>query len=207
MNNKIIKAYLDIALKINEGCLFIIQTKEYDGEEFYKSCGYPKLEHNLINNKTESIVIEKLSEIDGATIISEDGELEDYGVTLINSEKFEGHRKRHAFALGTSKINGLICILKSEEDKYVRIFKEGVCITEIDSETKLPITYEQKILDILNQPISQILISAGLTISILPLALPAIITFHGAKFIVAKGFEPLRLLLNNKKLKNKKPSE
>jgi len=43
-------------------------------------------------------------------------------------------------------------------------------------------------------PISQILIASGITLTIAPLALPALITFHSAKFLVSKGFEPLKKL-------------
>lgn len=197
MKNSIIQSCLNISIKNIGGCLFTIVTDKYSLKkfyDFYTPAALPKIEHCFVTNETDITIIEKLAEIDGAMIISSKGKVLEYGATLKYHDNFIRPGKRHAFAKGTSKIKGLITILKSEEDNHVRVFKEGICITDIDAKTKLPESFENKLIELLNQPISQILISSGITLSLLPAALPYIITFHGAKFFVSKGFEPLKKL-------------
>ena len=60
------------------------------------------------------------------------GNMIEFGATLKRQITFFGHGKRHAFALGTSRLKGTLCILASEEDKHVRLFKMEKHIQEVD---------------------------------------------------------------------------
>ena len=217
MKNKIIDACFKIVKESKTGCLFVIEAEHINmfKTNFYKTSDAGELGRSRVGKyhddelthfnyfplsimrKTDLTVIKKLSELDGATIIDELGTVIEFGATLTHSDNFIGHGKRHAFALGTSKIPGLVCILKSDKsegDGHVRLFRDGICEFDIDPKTKLPVKTQDKIIEIFSMPISQILIASGITLTIVPLALPALITFHGAKFLVSKGFEPLKKL-------------
>ncbi len=195
--DKIIEACLELSSKQHDGCLFVIEP---DGivPRYYKDYNIDIFKKN---NKRLSVLREKdrqviriLAGLDGAVIISSEGDVLHYGATLTYSQKLIGHGKRHAFALGTSKhINGSICILASEEDSHVRSFRDGVCVVDIDSRTKLSATTRQKVANLLDTPLTKTLIVSGIATSVLTLnPIPAIITISGGYLVVSEGFSRLR---------------
>lgn len=197
MENIIIRSCLNVAFELQKnGCLFVIELG--DRKKNYYDVIYPIIvkqdgkKLSILEDKDKPF-IKKLAELDGAVIINNSGCIEHFGVTLKRSENFMGHGKRHAFALATSKIKDVVCILASEEDHHIRTFREGVCIADLDSKTKLPLTIEQKIVEILNNPISKTMIASGIAASVLTLnPIPAIITITGSHVIISHGFERLK---------------
>ena len=81
-------------------------------------------------------LLESLALIDGAVIIDKSGIVKAYGARIESSITYKNHGTRHAAALGASKDEGNICILVSEEDKKIRLFKSGKMIMQIDPKEK-----------------------------------------------------------------------
>ncbi|MDE1865146.1 MAG: diadenylate cyclase [Candidatus Micrarchaeota archaeon] len=196
----IIKSCLDLACNtVGEGSLFVIELDSRATNGYYTKV-FPALKGPggrglSVLRVNDSAVIKHLSELDGATIINGDGRMKEFGVTLKKQATYIGHGKRHAFALGTSKLKNVVCILASEEDKHVRVFRDGICLLDIDSKTKLSSGLKQKVVDIMNNPLSKILVASGIATSILTLnPIPAIITITGSSVIVSYGFDRLKAL-------------
>ncbi|MGC8479450.1 MAG: diadenylate cyclase [Candidatus Micrarchaeia archaeon] len=201
--DRIIEECFNLSSDQKEGCLFVVETENIKTKYYkdYNTDIYKKNGKKLsVLNKKDKTTIKLLAGLDGAMIINKKGELVHYGATLINSDKFVGHGKRHAFALGTSKkINGVVSILASEEDKHIRAFKNGACIFDIDSNSKLTSSKKQIIADVLATPLSKTLIASGIATSVLTLnPLPAIITISGSYVIVSEGFDRIKKIFNKK---------
>lgn len=199
--DKVIDACLNLSHNQREGCLFVVES-ERPLFRYYKDFNvdiYKKNNRRLsVFDEKDKQLIRQLAAIDGATIVNQKGELVHYGATLINAEKIIGHGKRHAFAMGTSKkVKGAVCILASEEDHHIRAFTAGVCIADIDSDTKLNISTRQKVAEILGAPITKTLVSAGIATSILASLNPAlaILTISGSYVMVSEGFNKLKYLI------------
>ena len=125
----IVDACLDMSYGQPEGCLFVVELSKvcprYDNpsnvEIFNKGGG-----HLSVLEGHDQVIIRKLAGLDGAMIINSRGELLHSGATLTHSKNFMGHGKRHAFALGTSAFTReVVCILASEEDRHIRMFRAG----------------------------------------------------------------------------------
>ena len=78
---------------------------------------------------------EILSAIDGACIINKEGKLISYSAMIKNAKPYKGFGTRHAAAY-TVSFGGNIVIMTSEEDKKVRVFRDGVMIMQIDPTEK-----------------------------------------------------------------------
>jgi hypothetical protein len=77
------------------------------------------------------------------------------------------------------------------------MFREGICISEVDSTTKMPVSIQNKLLEIVDTPISKMFIASGIAVSILTLnPIPAIITITGSTVVVSYGFEKLKKLFS-----------
>lgn len=196
---KVIDACMDIAVSdADRGCLFVIEM-EKPARSYYTKV-FPALVYeggaNLnVTADADKQIVAHLATLDGATIVDRNGNLKEFGVTLKNQRTFLSHGKRHAFALGTSSIKGLVCILVSEEDKHVRLFRDGVCVVDMDSRTRIPTSIRHRVIDILDAPLSKLLIASGVATSILTLnPIPAIVTITGSSVIVSYGFDRLKKL-------------
>lgn len=126
IEEKIIKIAIEIA-KSGEGALFVIGEKiEY--ERLIKK-RFTKL--NVFEKGAEKI-LKGLAVIDGAMIIDRKGNLVDYGALIKKTSAFIGFGTRHAAAMTASK-NENISIMASEEERKVKIFKDGKYIMQIDA--------------------------------------------------------------------------
>ncbi|MCL5011364.1 MAG: DNA integrity scanning protein DisA nucleotide-binding domain protein [Candidatus Marsarchaeota archaeon] len=180
---------LQNAIEIGKaGSLFIIGKPQ---KKYWKT-SYKKIGNLNILNDDDNQVIKKLAEIDGATIIDENGNLKAYGVTVKTTKHVLGHGKRHASAAGISQ-HKTITILSSEEDGYVRVFKNGSCIEEINAKTKLPTTTIQKLANFINHPDIRALTAGGVALSIIaaPLTVPFLV-FTGTYFLVNKSIKAIK---------------
>ena len=122
----IIKIALEIA-KSGEGALFVIGEK-IDYEKLIKK----KFANLNVFEKGAEKIFKGLAVIDGAMIINKKGDLVDYGVLIKKSRPFIGFGTRHAAAMTASK-KGNISILASEEERKVKIFRDGKYIMQIDA--------------------------------------------------------------------------
>lgn len=122
----ILKIAIEIA-KQGEGALFVIGNKVSYEKLMPQKFG--KL--NVFDQGAEK-VLKGLAVIDGAIIINTKGDLIDYGVLIKKSKPFVGYGTRHAAGITASQ-NGNIVILVSEEERKVKIFKNGKYIMQIDA--------------------------------------------------------------------------
>lgn len=196
----VIKACMDLAIQnVEHGCIFVIDLNSSKRTKYYtKVFQSLRGEHGKllsVRKEEDKHIIKHLATIDGATIIDRNGEMREFGVTLRNPSTFRGHGKRHAFALGTSKLPNMVCVLASEEDRRVRLFRDGVCVADLDSTTYVPASMRHKLVDVLDTPLSKVLIASGIATSILTLnPIPAIVTITGSSVIVSYGFDKLKKL-------------
>jgi DNA integrity scanning protein DisA with diadenylate cyclase activity len=110
--------------KRGEGALFVVGDVEYKAlvdqtVPSFKVSANPKL-------------LESLALIDGAVIIDKNGFLKAYGVMIKSTKTFKNFGTRHSAGLTASK-NGNLVIIISEEDKKLRILKNGKMIMQIDA--------------------------------------------------------------------------
>jgi hypothetical protein len=199
-NKRVMGSCLELAFKtVSQGSLFVVELDRDAGSGYYtkvfpavRTAGGKALS---VMGAKDAPLIKHLAELDGATIIDREGRLKEFGVTLKRQSTVIGHGKRHAFAAGTSRMRNVVCILASEEDKHVRLFRDGVCVAELDARTKVPTNLKQRVVDIVNNPLSKILVASGIATSILTLnPIPAIITITGSSVIVSYGFDRLKAL-------------
>jgi len=131
-------------------------------------------------------VLQKLSEVDGAIVINEQGIIKAYGVRLTNQKTLPGKGTRHSAAVGASKQKS-ISILGSEEDKVVKIFKQGKEIMQINPHTKGVENHLDRIVRAINKPESAIIAGGAIAGAIAGIAiLPGIVIFTGSVFVARK---------------------
>jgi hypothetical protein len=191
----ILNACIDLSYNQIEGSLFVIESKKVSG--YYKSgCTIYKESGQLLSvmDESDKQVIRKLASLDGAMIIDSQGRMKSYGATLVNSNSFTGHGKRHEFAKGTSiACPEVTCVLTSEEDRRIRIFRHGELVVDINSRSRMPRTAKDKVAELLTSRTSQTLIASGVAASVLTLnPLPAIITITGSHLLVNEGVDRIK---------------
>lgn len=125
IEEKILKISIEIA-KAGDGALFIIG----EGIKYEKLIKQKFTQLNIFEQGAEKI-LKGLAVIDGAVIINPQGDLTDYGVLIKNAQAFVGFGTRHAAAVTASKNNNL-SILISEEERKVKVFRDGKYILQID---------------------------------------------------------------------------
>jgi DNA integrity scanning protein DisA with diadenylate cyclase activity len=198
--NEVIKTCMDIALhNTDHGCIFVIDLNGKKRSNYYVKVFKILKGHDgktlSIMNEADKHIIKHLATMDGATIIDSKGNLREFGVTLKGQITFFGHGKRHAFSLGTSKLNDVVCILASEEDKHVRLFRDGVCVADMDSKTYIPTALRYKMVYAVSKPLTKILKECGIAKSKSQIdPTPALITLRGGTLIPLEGFEKIKTL-------------
>ena len=125
--SKLEEILIQVGLRIakrGEGALFVVGKVKYEplidqSVPKFKATENPKL-------------LESLALIDGAVILDKQGYVIAYGVKIKSSSVFKNYGTRHAAALGASK-NGNLVVLVSEEDKKVKLLRDGRMIMQIDA--------------------------------------------------------------------------
>ncbi|MDO8460145.1 MAG: DNA integrity scanning protein DisA nucleotide-binding domain protein [Nanoarchaeota archaeon] len=110
--------------KRGEGALFVIGETQYN----------PLVDQSVPSFKVieNPKLLESLALMDGAVIIDKKGMLTAYGVMIKSTKTFKNFGTRHSAALNAAKKGNLV-VLVSEEDKKIRILKEGKMIMQIDA--------------------------------------------------------------------------
>jgi hypothetical protein len=187
IEQKIIKIAIEIA-KSGEGSLFVINL----GEKIkYEKLVKPKFSQFNLFEKGAEKTLKGLAVVDGAIILDKDGNLIDYGVLIKNSRPFVGFGTRHAAAMTASK-KGNISILASEEERKVKIFKDGKYILQIDALQK-NIEKETPIISkILESTGAGVIGTIGTAVALPTLGIaliPGIIIFGGSYFAIKSFLE------------------
>ena len=124
---KLEELLLQVGLRIarrGEGALFIIGSVEYR----------PLIDQtvppfNVMNNPK---LLESLALMDGAVIIDEHGFMKAYGVMVKSKKTFKNFGTRHSAAMSASTGNNIVIII-SEEDRKVRILRNGKMVMQMDA--------------------------------------------------------------------------
>ncbi len=111
--------------KRGEGALFVVGEVEYktlveQSVPPFKVAENPKL-------------LESLALMDGAVVINKEGLLTAYGAMIKSTATFKNFGTRHSAALSASKKKGNFVVIVSEEDRKIRILREGKMIMQIDA--------------------------------------------------------------------------
>lgn len=185
---EVYKSLLPIAKEIarmKEGALFVIGPKRKFKRNY--ELMFPQLlsRHSLKDEGIEKVLI-KLATLDGAVLISSNGEIIAYGAKLKRSKPLAGFGTRHAAAAGiTTHIPDATAILVSEEVNWVKIFKEGNIILETDAEDT-PKSLEHKMISFLSEGDTALLTAGGLSAAILGGAAVAPIMVVGGTYLALK---------------------
>ena len=126
IEEKVLKVAIEIAQEGN-GALFVI------GENVkYAQLLKQKFEPFNVMDKGAEKFLKGLAVIDGAVLIDRMGEVLDYAAMIKNSKAFVGFGTRHSAAMTASQ-KGNTSIMVSEEEKKVKIFKDGKYVMQIDA--------------------------------------------------------------------------
>ena len=110
--------------KRGEGALFVVGDVEY--KTLVNQTVPP---FNIIDNPK---LLESLALIDGAVIIDKNGFLKAYGVMIKSKKVFKNYGTRHSAALSAAIGDNLVVII-SEEDRKVKILKDGKMVMQLDA--------------------------------------------------------------------------
>jgi len=122
------KTLVQVGLRIakrGEGALFVVGDVEYrtlidQTVPPFRASDNPKL-------------LESLALIDGAVIIDKNGFVKAYGAMIKSTSTFKNFGTRHSAAYTSSKKKGNLVVIVSEEDKKLKILKDGKMIMQIDA--------------------------------------------------------------------------
>lgn len=186
--SKVYEKVISISKKIakkKEGALFII-SKEKELKNTYELL-YPQL---IKRRKLQEVgmdhVLEKLSTLDGATIITPKGKILAYGAKINKTKAVQGYGTRHAAASGiTKRAIDSTAILVSEESGWIKIFQNGKVILETDSQEN-PMSIQEKIVSFLTDKDTALLTAAGASTAIIGSAAVAPVLVVGGTYLAIK---------------------
>jgi DNA integrity scanning protein DisA with diadenylate cyclase activity len=124
---KLEEVLIQVGLRIakrGEGALFIVGDAEYKPLVDQKVPPFNVLENPKL--------LESLALMDGAVILDKEGIMRAYGVMVKAKKTFRNFGTRHSAGLSASKKGNTIFVV-SEEDKKIRILREGKMIMQIDA--------------------------------------------------------------------------
>ncbi len=118
---------INVGLKIakrGEGALFVIGNVKY-----FPLVNQDVPSFNVLENPK---LLESLALMDGAVIIDSEGFMKAYGVKLHSKETIKNFGTRHSAGISAATGNNIV-VLVSEEDRKIKILKEGKMIMQIDA--------------------------------------------------------------------------
>lgn len=126
-HKKLEETLIQVGLRIakrGEGALFVV------GDIPYKELVDQNVPSFDVNKNPK--LLESLAIMDGAVIINPNGTMKAYGVMIKSRKVFKNFGTRHSAAISASKKGNTVVII-SEEDKKVRILKDGKMVMQIDA--------------------------------------------------------------------------
>ena len=124
IEEKIIEVGLRIARR-GEGALIVFGEAKFEPLVEQKVPPF-KISENLK-------LFESLALIDGAVIVDHNGIMKNYGVMIKSEKTMQGYGTRHSAGLNASLMKDTTAFVISEEDRKIRVFKEGKIILQIDA--------------------------------------------------------------------------
>jgi len=183
----IMKVGVDI-IKKGEGALFVISDKCQ-----YKRLLKQKIEPFSVFEKGAKKILLTIGMIDGAVIISRDGTVVAYGAMIKSKKVFPGYGTRHSAAYSASMFPDSIAILISQEEKKIKVFREGKVVIQVDTTEKNVKHNISEISQILESAgfgtISSVGVTAAATAGLIPFGisiLPGILLFGVPYYVIKK---------------------
>ncbi|MEM3074849.1 MAG: DNA integrity scanning protein DisA nucleotide-binding domain protein [Candidatus Pacearchaeota archaeon] len=183
-DRKIEELLIQVGLRIakrGEGALFIVLGKKKKIE--YKPLVSQQVpSFNIMKNPK---LLESLALMDGAVIIDYMGMVKAYGVMIKSRRVFKNFGTRHSAAVSASKMGNTVLIV-SEEDKKLRILKNGKIVMQIDALQKDVEKSVSRAVDLLESVGAGTLGTVGATILAPGLGitlLPGIVIFGSAYYL------------------------
>jgi DNA integrity scanning protein DisA with diadenylate cyclase activity len=126
IQEKLLGLAVELARK-GEGALFVI------GEDVkYSHLINQKIPKFSIFDRGSEKLLKSIATIDGAVIINKKGNVVAYGAMIKKAKPFIGYGTRHAAAMTASNGEN-ISIMASEEERKVKIFKDGKFVMQLDA--------------------------------------------------------------------------
>lgn len=124
---KLEETLIQVGLRIarrGEGALLVV------GDAEYKTLVKQSVKPFLITRNEK--LLESLALIDGAVIISKSGKMKAYGAMIKSTKTIKGFGTRHSAAISASEKADLVIVI-SEEDRKVKIIKNGKMLMQLDA--------------------------------------------------------------------------
>lgn len=173
MKNKKAEVY-DVLIDLSKdlakhklGALFVIAENSKLNKDLYESL-YPQIitDHTIFEKGAKTLIM-KLAELDGAFLISNEGRIIAFGARIKKSKALPGYGTKHAAATGiTSHIKDSLAVLVSEESNWIKVFKNGKIVLEMDS-SKTPPSLKHKVIAFLTDNDTALLATAGASAAIM----------------------------------------
>lgn len=125
--NKLQELILQVGLKIakrGEGALIVVGEAEYKPLVDQSVPPFRVLENPKL--------LESLALMDGAVIIDKEGFMRAYGVMIKSRKTLKNFGTRHSAGMSAARKGNTVFVI-SEEDKKIRILKEGKMVMQIDA--------------------------------------------------------------------------
>jgi len=184
VRSEVIQIILNISknlAKEHKGALFIVADREKIKNQYRHH--YPQIQFagNILTRGMDSVV-GKLATLDGAVIITPEGELLAYGSRILKSEEIIGFGTKHAAARGiTLYDDSFTAVLVSEETGWIKVFQKGEIVLETDAVDIEPSLLEKIARFLTNQDMA-LLASAGIAAA--TVGYPAVLVVGGAYMVV-----------------------
>jgi hypothetical protein len=126
-DKKLEELLLEVGLKIakrGEGALMVIGDVEYKPLVDQQVPSF-----NVFENPK---LLESLALMDGAVILDNEGNMKAYGAMIKSRKTLKNFGTRHSAGISASKKGNTVLVV-SEEDKKIRILKNGKMIMQIDA--------------------------------------------------------------------------
>lgn len=194
---RVMDVVLNVAKNISrrgEGALIVIASRT-SVQGLYET-HYPQFTSSSpVTEQGMNVVIEKLACIDGSVILEPTGELIAFGARVLRSTTLPGFGTRHAAAAGiTESVPESMAVLISEETSWIKVFRRGEIMLEMDSAEVNPNAME-KVAAFLTRNDMALLVSAGISMAALQVPWVYLVYMGGAYLIVKAGLETVSSVL------------
>jgi hypothetical protein len=180
--------------KDGEGALFVLARPERVLPVI--ATHYPQLKYDgIILDPGMDAVLRRLATLDGAVVVSPDGQLLAYGARVQPQRTLPGFGTRHAAARGyTDHDPDATVVLASEESGWVKVFQRGSCVVEIDPADVAPTTI-RKLSRYLVSKDAAILTAAGISAATLGVGAVGLLVLGGSYVVVKTAFDTISGIL------------
>lgn len=157
---------------------------------------YPQLKHDgSVLDEGMDAVLARLATLDGAVVVSPEGQLLAYGARVGQQRTLPGFGTRHAAAKGYTDFDPeATVILASEETGWVKVFQQGSPVVEIDPADVAPSTIS-KLSRYLVSKDAAILTAAGISAATLGVGAVGLLVLGGSYVVVRTAFDTISGIL------------